>query len=134
MTTKSFGIMIRNPSLTAFRMRLHVILVVMVAVVASMTLHHGAMASAPTAHDHVASHLDQRSEDAGCTGDCGTRSHSMPACCGIGLCLSGLPVTPQSKLLVEPESAAGFLDRGLIPKSVVSRIDRPPKNSLRAAV
>ena len=123
--------MVRN---AAFRTRMRVIFVVMVAVVISMTLHHGAMASAPTAHDHVEAHLDQGWEDARCTGDCGTRPHSMPACCGIGLCLSELPVAPQSELLAEPKSVARAFQRGLLPKSVVNRIDRPPKNSVRAAV
>ena len=123
--------MVRN---AAFRTRVRVILLVMVAVVASMTLHHGAMASAPTAHGHVELHLDYRLEDAGCTVHCGTRPHSMPACCGIGLCLSELPVAPQSELLAQPRSAACFLHRGLIPKSILSRIDRPPKTFARVAV
>lgn len=122
--------MVRNP---AFMTRVRVILLAMVAAVASMTLHHGAMASAAAAHHHVEAHVDHRSEDASCTGGCGTRAHSMPACCGIGLCLSGLPVAPQPEPCAEPRSVARAFEGSLPRKSVVIRIDRPPKNSIRAA-
>lgn len=123
--------MVRN---SAFRTRVRVILLVMVAVVASMTLHHGAMASAPTAQNHAEARIAHPVEDAGCTVDCGTRPHSMPACCGIGLCLSGLPVAPSSELLAARKSVARVFHRGLIPKSLKSRIDRPPKGSARDEV
>lgn len=126
--------MVRNASIAAFRMRMRVILIVTVAVVASMTLHHGAMASAPAAHDQVEAHIHHPSEAPDCTGVCGTRPHSMPACCGMGLCLTGLPAEPQSGLSAERQPAKPNFHRGLIPNFIVSRIDRPPKNSVRAVV
>lgn len=125
--------MVRNASATAFRMRIRVILIVMMAVVASMTLHHGAMASAPEAHDHVEAHIHHPS-DSDCTGVCGTHPHSMPTCCGIGLCLTGLPAEPQSWRSAEPQPAKRLFHRDLIPNSIASRIDRPPKSSGRAVV
>jgi hypothetical protein len=118
-------------SLTHIRARMRMILMVMVAVVASMTLHHGAMAAAPAAHDHAQLHVEHEVEYAACTPDCSVPSHSVPACCGMGLCLSGLPVPPQAEQYPPRPNATGVLDCGLLPRSFVGRIDRPPKISDR---
>jgi hypothetical protein len=123
--------MTASVSLMLIRTQMRMILMVMVAVVASMTLHHGAMAAAPAAHDHAQLHVEHEVEDAACTQDCSVPSHSIPACCGMGLCLSGLPVTPQAEQYPPQRNATGVLDCGLLPRSFVGRIDRPPKISDR---
>lgn len=109
---------------------MRIILMVMVAVVASMTLHHGAMATAPVAHDHHL-HADHQVEGAACTQDCSVPSHSIPACCGMGLCLSGVPVILQIEQFPLQRNATSTLDCSLRPQSMGGRIDRPPKISDR---
>ena len=104
------------------------ILMVMVTVVASMALHHGAMAAAPAAHGHAQSHIDHQAEGDPCAQECRVSSHSIPACCGMGLCLSGLPVGLHAERYLTRRNAADFLDPGLQPQSTMRRIDRPPKN------
>lgn len=126
--------MVRNASIITVRKWLRTILIMMVAVIASMSLHHGAMAASPAAHDHSAAHLDLPVGEADCLVDCDARSHSMPACCGMGLCLSGLPVGPQSARFAPALVSDSSYHRNLSPRSWWSRIDRPPKNSVRAAV
>ena len=110
---------------------MRIILMVMVAVVASMTLHHGAMATAPVAHDHAHLHADHQVEGAACSQDCSVPSHSIPACCGMGLCLSGVPVILQVEQFPLQRNATSTLDCSLRPQSMGGRIDRPPKISDR---
>lgn len=120
--------MVRNRTLLAWRRRVQLMLMVMVAVAASMSLHHGAMASGPTlSHDHSAAE-HHHSDD--CEGDCGSTVHSMPICCGMGLCLTGLPSSPQAELHLatasSPVADLASTDR----RWPITRIDRPPKELL----
>jgi hypothetical protein len=105
----------------------------MVTVVVSMTMHHGAMASEM---DHAGHHPVGQAHhvsDQPCAGDCAGDSHGMPTCCGMGLCLSGLPVPPQAGLAVKLGASTSPFGRVLEPRAVVFRIDRPPKFLDRAA-
>lgn len=117
----------------ALRHSLRLILAIMVTVVLSMTMHHGATA---WDMDHAGHHPVGQSHhvsDQPCEGDCAGDSHGMPTCCGMGLCLSGLPVPPQASLLAELGTPAVTWGQGLEPRPVVFRIDRPPKFLDRAA-
>ena len=107
------------------------ILMVMVTVVASMTLHHGAMAAGPAAHGHAQSHIEHEVDGDLCTQECPASSHSIPACCGMGLCLSGLPVNMREEQYLPRRNAQEVLDWGLQRWSLIERLDRPPKNSGR---
>lgn len=130
MSSKSFRQMLREAKTLAAGARLRMILIVMAAVVFSLTLHHGAMASTPTAIEQVSHH--DRGDD--CGQDCGLRAHSIPACCGMGLCLSALPMSSQWSLAAVLVSAAGLAIFGLSPRWPPNRIDRPPKGLLSVAV
>ncbi len=98
---------------------------------ASMTLHHGANGSCSRCAHHAPLHVEHEVEDAACTQECSVPSHSIPACCGMGLCLSGLPVTPQAEQYPPRRNATGVLDAACFHRSFVGRIDRPPKISDR---
>lgn len=123
--------MTASVSLMLIRTHMRMILMVMVAVVASMTLHHGAMAAAPAAHDHAQLHVEHEVEDAACTQECSVPSHSIPACCGMGLCLSGVPVIIQIEEFPLQRNSTSTLNCGLRAQSMSGRIDRPPKISDR---
>ncbi|SMQ67735.1 hypothetical protein SAMN06295905_1569 [Devosia lucknowensis] len=123
--------MVRSSTLLALRMRVRLVLMVMVAVAASMTLHHGAMASGPVLSTSHASHEHHHGDD--CHGDCSGGVHSMPMCCGMGLCLSGLPVSPQASLRMAPVSVKVPEPDMTDPRWPIDRIDRPPKPLLDRA-
>lgn len=126
-----FGAMKIIAGSSGTRARIRLILAVLVAVVASMTMHHGAMArsnglshAAAAAHHH-ASHA--------CIGSCEPERHSMPVCCGMGLCLSGMPAAPITTL---PPLRPAIMVVGLSatkPQWPLVRIDRPPKDFLQTA-
>ena len=122
--------MVRNSTSIAWHRRVRLVLFAMVAVAASMTLHHGAMASGPKlAHTHgVAAH-----HGADCHHDCEGAVHSMPICCGIGLCLTGLPVKPENHLRIAPISSAIAGPLAIDTRWPIDRIDRPPKSFLERA-
>lgn len=126
--------MVLSATVIPARTRLRTILIVMVAVIASMTMHHGAMATSPPPHDHSIAHLSLHAGESACLVECDGQSHSMPICCGMGLCLSGLPVEPQPGHLAPSLDSPGSYSCNLSPRHRSSRIDRPPKNSVRAAV
>lgn len=130
MGQKGFRQMLREAKTLAAGARLRMILIVMAAVVSSLTLHHGAMASTPLAIEQM-SHHDRGAD---CGQDCSLRSHSIPACCGMGLGLSALPAVSQSSLSAVRKSAAGLAIFGMSSRWPPNRIDRPPKNRLRVAV
>lgn len=110
-----------------FRTRIRLVLAVMVAVVASMTLHHGAMAQGYELGRHQIASTSNHGDHA-CFADCTPTHHSMPVCCGMGLCLSGMPVDP-AELLLELSNTARFAKLTTAsPLEMRSRIDRPPKN------
>jgi hypothetical protein len=109
-----------------FGTRIRLVFAVMVAVVASMTLHHGAMAQGSELDRHQ---VASTSHDGGhaCFADCTPTDHSLPVCCGMGLCLSGMPVDP-ADLLQELSNTARFAQLTTAgPLKMRSRIDRPPK-------
>tara|TARA_R110002124_G_scaffold252463_5_gene417844 strand:+ start:2956 stop:3393 length:438 start_codon:yes stop_codon:yes gene_type:complete len=110
-----------------FGTRIRLVLAVMVAVVASMTLHHGAMAQGSELGRHQIASTSNHG-DLACFADCTPTDHSMPVCCGMGLCLSGMPIDP-AELLPELSNTARFAKLTTArPLEMRSRIDRPPKN------
>ena len=125
--------MFRHSPVQALRCNVRLMLAVLVTVVVSMTMHHGAMA---LDMDHAGHHIavaGHHVSEQPCLDDCARDSHGMPTCCGIGLCLSGLPVPPQASLLAELGTPAVTWGQGLEPRAAVFRIDRPPKFLDRAA-
>lgn len=108
--------------------RLPLMIVIMLAVLASLTLHHGAMASQPAAGHHVQqNHV--HSGDACVSPPCGQQHHTLPECCGLGLCLAALPVPAVAET---PGRSGG--SHQLMPLHVdvrwpIHRLDRPPRNS-----
>lgn len=122
--------MLRDAKTLAAGIRLRMILIIMAAVVSSLTMHHGAMASSHVAIEQVSHH----EHEANCGQDCGPPSHSMPACCGIGLCLSGLPAASQSSLAAPLHAAEGSAILDIAPRWPPNRIDRPPKDLSSVAV
>jgi hypothetical protein len=126
--------MVRTASATTGRARLLAIVIVMAAVTISLTLHHGVMANSPAEHDHSIAHLLQPAGEPVCLVNCHDRSHSMPVCCGMGLCQSGLPVGPQPVHAPPSLGSTDFYYCALSPRHSSSRIDRPPKNPVRDAV
>lgn len=111
--------------------RIRVVLLILVAVVVSMTLHHGAMArSISTPHTHATSHHNTGDE---CAGTCVPERHSMPVCCGMGLCLSGLPAAPLAVLMIEAPAARFPILSADRARWATVRIDRPPKDFLHSA-
>ena len=118
--------MIANTAGLQLRNTLRLVLAVMVAVVASMTLHHGAMAQGSDLDGHAVASMSQHGPDA-CVADCTPADHSMPVCCAMGLCLSGMPVdfadilTKASDLSIFAQLAPAG------PFKMLNRIDRPPK-------
>ncbi len=108
------------------KVHLRVVLLAMLAVVASMTLHHGAMAgSLPLEAAHH--HLGESSPH--CHGDECEKGHAMPACCGMGLCLSALPVGPGASVLRLERQAPLALGIPIAVRWAHLGIDRPPKVS-----
>ena len=124
-----FAAMTRIAAAPQTRAGIRLLMAVLVAVVASMTMHHGAMARTVTsAHDVAATHHHSGQQ---CAGTCDSERHSMPVCCGMGLCLSGMPVAPNATL---PAWQPAILEPNLYtirPHWPVERIDRPPKDVLR---
>ena len=108
--------MLPNSKVFDFRLSVRLMLAVMVAVIASMTLHHGAMAHVPTDHGHVGT-IDYRAQDTDCKSGCATHAHLFSACCGMGLCLSGLPAAPQSSVPAVTDAPSGRASG--IPSSMV---------------
>ena len=119
--------MFRLGPFEALRHSVRLILAIMVTVVVSMTMHHGAMALDTYHAGHPIAGQAHHVSDRPCEGDCAGDSHGMPTCCGMGLCLSGLPVPPQASLLAELGTPAVTWGEGLEPRAIVFRIDRPPK-------
>jgi hypothetical protein len=122
--------MIRSKA-SALGTKIQLVLAVMLAVVASMTLHHGAMAEGSELDRHHIG-LTSHHGDHSCTADCTPADHSMPVCCGLGLCLSGMPVDPSDLL---PEVSDTSLFGRVAPAApfwMYERIDRPPKVSPKA--
>jgi hypothetical protein len=107
--------------------RIRLVLAVMVAVVASLTLHHGAMARGSDFERHEITSSSHHGGYA-CVADCTSDHHSMPVCCGMGLCLSGIPVSPGDLL---PAMSGAIALANLTapgPFRMFDRIDRPPKD------
>lgn len=116
---------------SAVRTSIQLVLAVMLAVVASMTLHHGAMAKSSELDRHHIGFTSHHGDNS-CTANCTPADHSMPVCCGVGLCLSGMPVDPANLL---PEvSDTSFFGRvaAAAPFWMHERIDRPPKVAPKA--
>lgn len=113
--------MLRKAKLLAAGVRPFVIFAIMAAVVSTLSLHHGAMAAPPTVIEAVTHH--------DCGKDCGLAMQPMPACCGVGLCLSGLPSAFQQSLAAPLQSAKGYQMSGMAPCWPLNRIERPPKIS-----
>lgn len=107
--------------------RIRLVLAVMVAVLASLTMHHGAMARGGDFERQVITSSSHHGGDA-CVADCTSDHHSMPVCCGMGLCLSGMPVDPGDMLpeMSGTDAFAYVIASG--PIRLVPRIDRPPKD------
>lgn len=101
------------------------ILAVLVAVVSSMSLHHGAMART-SGVEHAVSDVNHHA-DVECEAHCDSDPHSMPVCCGMGLCLGGMPAAPSATLPVlrTVDRLADVTEPA--PHRVIVRIDRPPK-------
>jgi hypothetical protein len=107
--------------------RIRLLLAVMVAVLASLTLHHGAMARGGEFERQA---ITSSSHHAGgaCIADCRSDDHSMPVCCGMGLCLSSMPVDPGDMLPVMLGADAHAYVLVPTPEWLLQRIDRPPKD------
>ncbi|UYN99387.1 MAG: hypothetical protein KIT02_15975 [Devosia sp.] len=95
---------------------------VAVAAILSMGLHHAAMAApAPVHHAPMAMHAHDGMPPAPAA------PHTVMICCGLGMCLSGLPVSGPIALERRPlpmgRAIAGSLDRRWTP----GLIERPPK-------
>jgi hypothetical protein len=124
--------MARNSvSATAYA-RIWLVLAIAALIVSSLTRHHGAMArdfSFETPGIIASSHhaADARSADR-CTSD----RHSIPVCCGMGLCLSGIP--PKTDDVLSKLSNADALAHLPCPEPfrMFDRIDRPPKDFPKA--
>lgn len=110
--------------LAAIRQRIRVTAMVIVAVVVSMTMHHGAMASSPALGTTMAHH---HSDHGDCEGACLSDAHGVVACCGMGLCLSALPVAAIASMPAYAATDHGIGLLGVIPRQAWGRIDRPPK-------
>ncbi|KKC34494.1 hypothetical protein WH91_02495 [Devosia psychrophila] len=115
---------------TVIDRRIRVVLVVMLAVVASMTMHHGAMASDAGRHGYSSADLQHRVSDTDCDGDCTGEAHELLACCGTGMCMSGLPIAQQAAVRPVPKAPIIPNHVGIDPRWTYSRIDRPPKPEL----
>ena len=115
---------------TVIDRRIRVVIVVMLAVVASMTMHHGAMASDAGHHGYSSADLQHRVSDTDCYVDCTGEAHELLACCCTGMCMSGLPVAPQAAVLPAPKTPLLSTYAGIDPRSTYARIDRPPKPEL----
>jgi hypothetical protein len=126
----SFGQMLREAKSLGFGSRLRMILVIMAAVISSLTLHHSAMASTHSITEQLSHH--ERGAD--CGWECSPPPHSMPACCGMGLCLSGLATAAQSSFASPRLSAKASAIFGMSLRWPLNRIDRPPKGPLSVAV
>ncbi|MAN44763.1 MAG: hypothetical protein CMF04_00955 [Hyphomonas sp.] len=123
--------MTRSKASAKFGTRIRLVLAVMVAVVASMTLHHGAMAQGSALDRHQIASTSHHGDHA-CVADCTPADHSMPVCCGMGLCLSGMPVDP-ADLLPEVSDTSVFAQVATAaPIWMYDRIDRPPKDFPKA--
>lgn len=107
------------------------ILAILVAVVSSMSLHHGAMARS-SGVEHAMSEVNDH-PDVKCEGHCDSDPHSMPVCCGMGLCLSGMPVAPITSLPVTRSMDLVPGSAEARPRWTTRRIDRPPKIFLETA-
>lgn len=121
-----FALMARAATYLAVRARVRFVLLVMLAVVTSMTLHHGAMAS-PSGVPFQAMSSQHHHHQEACFGDCSSHTHSMAVCCGTGQCLSSLPAAPRpiaADWHMSPDDAELV---GLGPRWLSHRIERPPK-------
>lgn len=98
---------------------------VMLAVVVSLSLHHGAM-GAGTLHAQAPFHMHLTDTEL-CGGNCPADPRGISACCGIGLCLSALPVALQQGMRLPPSSTLASLLKNGVEQIVAGRIDRPPK-------
>ena len=101
------------------------IVAVMLAVVVSLSLHHGAM-GAGTVHAQAPFHTHLTDAEL-CGSNCPADPQGISACCGIGLCLSALPVAPQQGMTLPPSSTLASLLKNGVEQIVAGRIDRPPK-------
>ena len=122
--------MARNIAIIELSKRMRLIVVVMLAVVASMTMHHGAMASDAGHHGYSPADLQHRVSDTDCDGDCTGGAHELLACCGMGLCMSVLPVAPEAAVSPTPQTPMLPNYAGIDPRPTYARIDRPPKPEL----
>lgn len=66
------------------------IIAVVLAVVSTMTLHHSAMASQLAVAHHQHQTQTHTNDDCGVLA-CEQQHHTLPECCGMGLCLAALP-------------------------------------------
>ncbi len=110
------------------RWRMRLIIAVMLAVVSSMTLHHSAMASQFSVAHHQ--HQDQVHHDNDCGAlACEQQHHTLPECCGMGLCLAALPgpaaTTPPDWNRSPHHPLATHVDVNW----PIERLDRPPRHS-----
>lgn len=121
--------MARRTAISIFRAHARLVLVIMLAVVASMTIHHGAMASVIDTPQLQHAHHENHGT---CAGDCEPRTHSMPVCCAMGLCLSALVGNDYSEPFAVRHDDVGGLVASVMPRQTSERIDRPPKPSVRA--
>lgn len=113
----------------ASRGHTRLILAVMVAVLVSMTFHHGAMASVAGMHVHAE---QTHSHAGGACAECQQRSHSMPVCCAMGLCLSAIPGNFLSATAPPASATMAGTYRSVTPRWSAERIDRPPKGFVRS--
>ncbi|CAN7508777.1 hypothetical protein [Devosia sp. LjRoot3] len=121
--------MAQKSTLAAFRVHTRLILAIMVAVLVSMTFHHGAMASVTMTHGHVENHHQSGQP---CEVGCQPSSHSMPVCCAMGLCVSGITGAPMNSLFPKATTDQVGLLTSFVSRWVAHRIDRPPKEMVRA--
>lgn len=121
--------MVRRTAISTFRAHARLVLVIMLAVVASMTIHHGAMASVISTSQSEHAHHEHHGT---CAGECEPRTHSMPVCCAMGLCLSALIGNDCSEPFAMRQDDVSGLVASVVPRQTSDRIDRPPKYFVRA--
>lgn len=104
------------------------IIAVVLAVVSVMTLHHSAMASQLAVAHHQ--HQDHVRPDQDCGRlACEQHHHTLPECCGMGLCLAALPGPAAATPPTWNRSPRHPVATHVNVSWPIARLDRPPRHS-----
>ena len=104
-------------------------LAIIVALLLSLMAHQVAASQpvgVPGQHAAVGGH--HHSQPAACSGaECRGGNHAVPGCCAMGLCLSCLSGAGLAELLGGGSDHPVAHRRDVLPRSIRSGLDRPPK-------